>query len=138
MEFNAASAVSSSIDDAANREDFVAQKRKRLFWMVGVSFVVGVCAGIDAMNDYEWLLVMGGSIALIVITASWCELDAQQREYKLFRGFRAVLILFPIIGLSVYFLRTRGVLGIFNIVLSLLIFGVLTGIQILGFVIANR
>lgn len=49
---------------------------------------------------------------MIALVVSWCRTDAQQHGYRIRKITLLLLIFVQVIGLPVYFLRTRGLVGL--------------------------
>jgi hypothetical protein len=109
---------------------FAKAKRKRLMWMLGVSVAAGVAAELfaDVHREIQFL----GAIGIIVAVGSWCNVDARERDYTIGKGQFAAIVLFPIVGLPVYFIRTRGIRGILSILLALLFYSGMIALQIIA------
>src|SRR5262245_36564982 len=119
----------------ADAPEFAKAKRRRLAWLLVLAAAAGIATQVvaDAGREIQVLEAIG--IALLI--ASWCTIDARQRGGTIGRLQFLGIVFFTIIGLPVYLLRTRGMHGIASILLALLFYLAMIGVQLTATVIAH-
>jgi hypothetical protein len=120
--------VSLSQADSQPAEDFAKAKRRRLIWMLGLAVAGGIATEVFA--DAERELQLLEAVAIAALVASWCQVDARERGSRIGKLQFAFIILFAVIALPVYFFRTRGLRGFFSILMALLFYVLLVGVQV--------
>lgn len=130
-----APAGSLSPADSQPAEDFAKAKRRRLIWMLGLAVAAGIASAVFADAERELQLLEGVAIAALV--ASWCQVDARERGGTIGKLQFVAIILFALIALPVYLVRTRGVRGFLSILLALLFYVLLIGVQVCVSLITN-
>src|SRR5262245_409109 len=121
--------------DSQPTEDFAKAKRRRLMWMLGLAVAGGITTEVFADAGRELQLLEAVAIAALV--ASWCQVDARERGGRIGKLQFALIILFALIALPVYLVRTRGVRGFLSILLALLFYVLLIGVQVCVSLITN-
>ena len=102
--------------------EFHRQKRNVLLAAIALSFVAGVISAFieDGSSKEEFILaiaIFGEAILLM----SWCVYDSYERDYRMSRALRIVIVLFAGVGYPYYLLRTRGVRGLITLFVTVLI-----------------
>jgi hypothetical protein len=121
--------------NSQSTEDFAKAKRHRLLWMLGLAVASGIASEVFA--DAERELVLLEAIGFAALVASWCSVDARERGGRIGKGQFVTIVLIPVIGLPVYLFRTRGLRGFLSILLALLFYALLIGVQICISLIAD-
>jgi hypothetical protein len=116
-------------------EDFAKAKRRRLVWMLGIAVAAGIASEVFADAERELQLLEG--VGLAVLVASWCSVDARERRRTLGKLQFASIILIALIGLPVYLFRTRGLRAFLSLLLALLFYALLIGLQLCVTMIAH-
>ena len=101
-------------------EDFAKAKRRRLIWMASLSVVSGVVQQLLVDGEMGRPLQLVSALATTVLIASWCHVDARQRDFTIGRGMFLTIVFLTFLGVPIYLLRTRGVRGIVSILLAVL------------------
>src|SRR5260221_1037734 len=60
---------------------FAKARRRRLMWMLGISIAVGIAA--ELFPDVHEEILILGSIGIIVVVGSWCDVDARELDYTI-------------------------------------------------------
>jgi hypothetical protein len=120
--------ASHSPSESSSVSDFARAKRKRLIWMLVLSIAAGVAEVL--LPDAERAIQIADSFAIVLLIASWCQLDAHQRNETLGRLLRLTIIFFTFVGLPVYLFRTRGIRGFLSLFLALLFYVLLIALQL--------
>ena|SRR5579863_6175389 len=104
------------------KEDFTKAKLWRLIGLLALSIAGSVCEQLfsETLADQR-AFILGGMVIGLLLLVSWCRLDARERGYTIKKPLLLVIILFAFVGVPIYFIRTRGVRGILNIFLALLL-----------------
>jgi hypothetical protein len=121
--------------DSQPEEDFAKAKRRRLLWMLGLAVAAGIASAMFADAERELQLLEGVGIAVLV--ASWCQVDARERGGTIGKLQFVSIVLIALIGLPVYLFRTRGLRGSLSILLALLFYALLVGVQVCVLLIAS-
>ena len=116
-------------------EDFSKAKRRRLIWILALAVVAGIAS--EVFTDAERELLVLEAIGFAALVASWCSVDARERGDRIGKLQFIAIILIPIIGLPVYLFRTRGLRGFVSILLAMLFYALLVGVQVCISLIAN-
>lgn len=105
------------VQNTATPGDVALSARRLLVVMAITAIVAGASTAIfgeDALSLWSFVIL----VQMIV----WCHRDARARQFPLRRGLRLLLILFGVIGLPVYFFRSRGLAGGLRALLLLILF----------------
>jgi hypothetical protein len=89
--------------------DQAAQKRTALMSLLGIAFVSSlatwVFAGEGLAYSISFILT---AVAQLVAIIYWCRADAEQRNFEFTFGQRLFIILFALVGLPFYLIKSRG------------------------------
>jgi hypothetical protein len=97
---------------SARMVDYGAKKRRILVMLMAYSAIFGAVLCFLPEEDIPLDFVVGLPVLLLGI--SWCFTDANERDHRIGRVMKLVLIFFFVIGLPIYLLQTRG-MGAFKI-----------------------
>src|SRR5262245_18668935 len=103
--------------------------------MLDLAVAARIASAVFADAERELQLLEGVAIAALV--ASWCQVDARERGGTIGKLQFVAIILFALIALPVYLVRTRGVRGFLSILLALLFYVLLIGVQVCVSLITN-
>ncbi len=99
--------------------DYAAKKRRILIILLAYSAILGVVSCFLPEEDRALDFVVG--LPLLILGVSWCFTDAIEREHRIGRVTRLLLILLFIVGFPIYLLQTRGFRGFKSLGLTLLL-----------------
>ena len=95
--------------------------------MLVLSIAAGVAEQLFAEDQRSVMFAVG--IAGLLLLGSWVRLDANERGYTLTKPLFLAIILMAVLGLPVYFIRTRGTRGVVSILIASLFAFALMGIE---------
>jgi len=98
-----------TLEDAENERcvDYAVKKRRILMLLLAYSAILGVISVFLVEEDRVLDFIVG--LPLLILAISWCFTDAAERDHRIGRVMRLLLILLFILGLPIYLLQTRGI-----------------------------
>jgi hypothetical protein len=110
-----------STDDAESEPsvDYAAQKRRIVMLLLGYSTLLGIisCFLPEAKTPLDFLV----GLPLLILGIMWCTADATQRNHRIGRVMKWLLILLFIVGMPIYLFQTRGLGGIKAIAVAMVL-----------------
>jgi hypothetical protein len=91
--------------------DYAASKRRIVMMLLVFSAIIQIISGFLPDEATPLDFVVG--VPLLILGISWCFTDAAQRDYRIGRLTKLLLIFLFIVGLPVYLFQTR-VIGAFK------------------------
>ena len=89
---------------------FESRKRNALFALLGLAVVGSIATWVFSNSELGYGLTMLLTlVANIVAIIYWCNVDAEERNFDFTLGQRIFIVLFALIGLPYYFVKSRGV-----------------------------
>jgi len=113
-------------------EDFPRAKRRRLLSLLALSIAAGVLQQLLADAEIADLLPFVVGLATTVLIISWCNVDARERDFTIKPWLFVTMFFLTFIGVPIYLLRTRGVRGMFSILLALLFFVLMLVLEVVA------
>ena len=98
--------------------DYARKKRRVKMLLLGYSAIFGVINCSLPENDSVLDIIVG--LPLLILMISWCFTDGAERDHRIGRTMRLLLILLFIVGFPIYLLQTRGFGGFKTLGLTLL------------------
>jgi hypothetical protein len=96
-------------EDAVNARmvDYGAKKRRILVMLLAYSAIAG--AVLCFLPEENTPLDFVAGLPFLLLGISWCFTDAEERNHRIGRVMKLVLIFLFIVGLPIYLLQTRGI-----------------------------
>ena len=101
--------------------DYAAKKRRIVLMLLAYSAILGVISCFLPEEDTPLDFIV--ALPLLILGISWCFTDAGERDHRIGRLMKLVLVLLFIVGFPIYVFQTRGVRGFKIFVLTLLLVG---------------
>lgn len=97
------------MNDGATQSRFQLYKRR----IIIVAFVASAVAGPLAVafperSAQSRIVDIGSVIGFGILTLGWCFYDSLDRRGRLSPGFRVLIVIFGVVGLFIYLLKSRG------------------------------
>lgn len=126
-----------SMTNADSTHEIQDQKRQALFKILVIASVIPFAEVFLARWWYDektWMIIT--AVATMFPMLRWCFLDANERNLRLSRFMQLFIVLFALLGIPIWFLRTRGIRGFVSIGWMLLFFAIAVGVNMLAEFIA--
>src|ERR1043165_1797900 len=101
-----------SMDSSSINAQLIARKRRVIWAIVSLGAVFGIVLAISGSPhgrtspiEYAFSILFGFCVL------DWCLADSRQRFELLTRGRTVLILWLPILGLPLYFIRSRGIFG---------------------------
>jgi len=96
--------------------DYAAKKRRIILMLLAYSAIYGVLCIFLPNEDspLDFLAVL----PMLILSVSWCFLDATEHDYRIGRLMVLTLVLLFIVGFPIYVFRTRGIRGFKTLLLT--------------------
>lgn len=101
--------------------DYPGKKRRIVILLLAYSAILGIISCFLPEENTPLDFIAG--LPLLILGISWCFTDAAQRNHRIVRLTRLLLILLFIVGLPIYFFQTRGIGAFKTLGLTLLLVG---------------
>jgi len=86
------------------------EKRRLLFWLLGVMAIAGALAGISPDSGTERIITFLSNIAVAILITRWCEYDSREHGVRLWSYFVIMMICCPgpLFLVPIYLFTSRG------------------------------
>ncbi len=112
-----------SVEDAKSEPsvDYAAKKRRVVMLLLAYSAILGIISCFLPEEDTPLDFIVG--LPLLILGISWCFTDAAERDHRIGRLTKLLLILLFIVGLPIYLFQTRGIGAIKTLALAMVLVG---------------
>jgi hypothetical protein len=88
------------------------RKHQKTLILVALLVLTALCGAlwlfVPEGSPNEPLVYVGQSFATVLLVLLWCHVDSRQRGYRLSKGLSILIVLVAVVGLPIYFLKSRG------------------------------
>lgn len=112
-----------SVEDAEREPsvDYAPKKRRIVMMLIAYSAILGIISCFLPEEDTPLDFIV--ALPLLILGISWCFTDAAERDHRIGRLGKLLLILLFIVGLPMYLFQTRGIGAIKTLALAMLLVG---------------
>ncbi len=91
-------------------------EKDRVLWALLIVWAIGGALAVFVAEDLSRIVDVAAGIATVILILRWCDYDRQERAINRWPFFGVMMILCPgpALVLPIYFLRTRGLRGLWS------------------------
>ena len=109
-------------------------EKDRVLWALLIVWAIGGALAVFVAEDLSRIVDVAVGIATVILILRWCDYDRQERAINRWPFFGVMMILCPgpAVILPLYFVRTRGLRGLWSIAKAFGFFVLLVAVSALG------